>query len=263
MNLQVLVSTMHQTNFSILEKMNIQTDAIIVNQCDKNEFEEFDYNGRNIKFLSFKERGVGLSRNNALMRATADICLFADDDVTYVNNYGEIIIKEFIDNPKADVIVFNLTNTSAERKEYEITKAKRLRFYNCLRYGTFRIAIRTSSIHKANISFSILFGGGAKYSAGEDSLFIADCFKKCLKTYACPQFIGTVTHSESTWFKGYTDKYFIDKGVFFACLSKRWAKLLCLEFAFRHRELYINDKTFREACKLMLEGVKIIKQGSR
>ena len=34
MKLQVLVSCMHQQDYSLLEKMNIQTDAIIINQCD-------------------------------------------------------------------------------------------------------------------------------------------------------------------------------------------------------------------------------------
>ena len=78
MRVQVLVATMHQTDYSLLEKMNIQTDAIVVNQCDENKIEEFEYNGHKIKWLSLKERGVGLSRNTALMRADADILLFAD-----------------------------------------------------------------------------------------------------------------------------------------------------------------------------------------
>jgi glycosyltransferase involved in cell wall biosynthesis len=255
MDLQVLVSTMHQTDHSLLEKMNIQSDAIVINQCDRNEFEEFEYKGNAIKFLSFAERGIGLSRNTGMMRATADICLFADDDVTYIDNYKEIILREFVRNPQADVIVFNVPSMNPEREEYVIKKAKRLRFYNCLRYGTFRIAIRTASVRKANISFSLLFGGGAKYSAGEDSLFMADCIKKGLQVYASPKSIGTVNHAESTWFTGYTDKYFIDKGVFFACLSKRWAKLLCLQFAIRRRNMFKEDKTVMEAYRLMLEGI--------
>ena len=45
--------------------------------------------------MSFTERGVGLSRNNALMRASADICLFADDDIIYENNYKEILNRYF------------------------------------------------------------------------------------------------------------------------------------------------------------------------
>lgn len=35
MDLQVLVSTMHQKDYSIIEKMNINSDAIIINQCDR------------------------------------------------------------------------------------------------------------------------------------------------------------------------------------------------------------------------------------
>ena len=48
MTLQVLVATMHQTDHSLLEKMNIQSDAIVINQCDRNEIERFTYKGHNI-----------------------------------------------------------------------------------------------------------------------------------------------------------------------------------------------------------------------
>ena len=71
MKLQVLVATMHQKDYSLLDKMNIQTDAIVINQCDEYRFEEFEYKGKKIKWYSMKERGIGLSRNTALMRQTA------------------------------------------------------------------------------------------------------------------------------------------------------------------------------------------------
>lgn len=256
MNLQVLVATMNQNDYSLLEKMNIRSDAIIANQCDRNEIEEFDYNGHKIKYLSFSERGVGLNRNNALMRATADICLFADDDVRYVDNYKDIIIEAFQENPKADMIVFNVPSTNPKRQGYEIKKEKRVRFYNCLRYGTFRMAVKTDSIRKANVYFSLLFGGGAKYESGEDSLFIMDCIRKRLRVFASPKVIGTVTHNESTWFKGYTDKFFIDKGALYALLSKRFAWLLCLQFCIRRKNIFKGSKTWLEAYKLMLKGIK-------
>ena len=54
MKIQVLVATMHQTDHSLPEKMNIQTDAIIINQCDRNEYEEFTYNGHTIRFTTYK-----------------------------------------------------------------------------------------------------------------------------------------------------------------------------------------------------------------
>lgn len=259
MDLQVLVSTMKQNDHSLLEKMNIQSDALIINQCDTNKYEEFLFRGHKIRFLSFAERGVGLSRNNALMRATSDICLLADDDVRYIDRYYEIILDAFKKNKGADVIVFNVPSTNNKREEYIIPKERRVRFYNCLRYGTFRIAVRKESIYKANIYFSLLYGGGAKYGSGEDSLFIMDCIKKGLKVYACPEKIGHVTHEESTWFQGYTDKFFLDKGALFFSLSKRWAILLCFQFSVRHRKMFQSSKTLGEGLKLMLKGIKAMR----
>lgn len=260
MKLQVLISTMNQENYSILDRMNIESDAIVINQCDKNKFEEFKYKGNNIKFISLNEKGVGLSRNNALMRADSDICVFADDDVEYVKNYKEIICQAFEKNPKADFIVFNVPSTNKSRKDYIIKKWSRIYRFNCLRYGTYRFAIRTSSIRKKNINFSLLFGGGAKYSCGEDSLFIYECITKGLRVYASPNIIGSVSHETSTWFKGYNEKFFVDKGAFFTCLSKKFSKLLCLQLLIRHKWMYKDGNlTFKEAYKFMKNGIYSIK----
>ena len=256
MNVQVLVSAMHQTDHTLPGKMNIQTDAIIINQCDRNEFEEFQFAGKSIRFLSFAERGVGLSRNNALMRASGDICLIADEDVTYVENYEEIIVQKFRETPNADVIVFNVPSSNPQRPSYMIPRKSRVRWFNCLRYGAVRIAARTEKLREANVSFSLLFGGGAKYSAGEDCIFIADCLKKGLKVYANPAVIGRVSQEKSSWFQGYTNKFFIDKGALFTCLTRNWAKLLCLQFVVRHHRMFEREKTISEACKLMFQGLK-------
>jgi hypothetical protein len=258
MKMQVLVSAMHQTDHSLLDKMNIQTDAIIINQCDRNEIEEFEYKGNSIKFLSLKERGVGLSRNNALMRATAEICLFSDEDTSYVENYAEIISRSFEEQPDADIIVLNVPSTNPDRPVYIIPKPSRVRLYNCLKYGAVKIAVRTESLRRANVYFSLLFGGGAKYCAGEDSLFLAECLKKGLKVYANPSVIGYVKQDSSSWFKGYDDKYYMDKGVFFAFLSKKWAKLLCLQYVIRHKKEVEIYKPWPKVYGLMVRGAKNI-----
>jgi glycosyltransferase involved in cell wall biosynthesis len=251
MNLQVLIATMNQTDYSILKKMNIRSDAIIVNQCDKNHLDEFMYDGNSIFFYSFNERGVGLSRNTSLMRATADICLFADDDVTYYDNYKKIILEEFTKNPNADVIVFNLKSTHPQRGKRINKENKRIRLQNVFRYGTYRIAVRLSSVRRKNINFSLLFGGGTKYSAGEDSLFLRDCLKNGLKIFSSKEFIGSVSHEESTWFKGYNDKYFFDKGAFFEAALPRFKYFLLLYYSIKLRK-----HSFFRVIKLMYEGTK-------
>ena len=107
MTYQLIVSTMNRHDDSLIEKMNIHSDAIVGNQCDRNEIESFAYEGNTVQWLSFAERGVGLNRNNALMRANADIVLFADDDVVYYDDYVQTICHYYEDHPKADVVVFN------------------------------------------------------------------------------------------------------------------------------------------------------------
>ena len=261
MKLQVLVSTMHQKDTSLIQKMNIRSDAIIINQTNENAYWEVKDESHIVKFYSFNERGVGLSRNSALMRADADICLFADDDVTYVDDYEKIILSEFEKHPQSDVIVFNVPSTCNDprQKDYVARRWKKLNILNCFRHGTFRIAVRRNQVLKKNIYFTLLFGGGAKYSAGEDSLFLSDCIRRGLRVYESDQAIGTVSHQESTWFKGYTDKYFLDKGAFYACFSKRLPFLWCLQFAVRRRNLYRSEKSFWKACQLMKQGIREFK----
>ena len=76
MTVQVLVAAVGQNDQSLLNKMNIQSDVIVGNQCNCNSVEKFSFRGHRAMYLNFAERGVGLNRNNALMRADGDICLF-------------------------------------------------------------------------------------------------------------------------------------------------------------------------------------------
>ncbi|MBE6602908.1 MAG: glycosyltransferase family 2 protein [Ruminococcaceae bacterium] len=253
MRIQVLVAAMHQTDHSLLEKMNIQTDAIIGNQCDRNEVEDFEWNGHRIKYLNFAERGVGLNRNNALMRADADICLFADDDMVYVDGYAEKIENAFKANPKADVVVFNLIERDSERKQ--IKKACRVGYLNYLRYGTARIAFKLDKVKAQGIYFNQCFGGGTEHAHGEDNLFLTACLNRGLKIYAVPMEIAELKDERpSSWNTGYDDKYLVDQGILYKTISRRWWRLLCLQDAIRRHGAY--KRSILAAYKLMSKGKK-------
>ena len=234
---------MNQRDHSLLDKMHIKSDAIIGNQCDFNLVENFDYKGYNVKFLNFAEKGVGLNRNNALMRATGDICLFADDDMIYVDNYVEIVRAAFQRRPDADVIAFNLKESRITR--HVVNKSYKVGCFNYLRFGTARIAVRLKSVREKGIYFNQCFGGGTEHCHGEDSIFLTDCLKKGLKMYAEPDYIAELTEErDSTWNKGYTDKYFRDQGALYRMISPKCWKLLCIQDAFRHKKKY--GRTFFE-----------------
>lgn len=251
MKVQVLVAAMNQYDHSLLDKMNINSDVIVGNQCNMNSVEQFRYKNNQAVYLNFNEVGVGLNRNNALMRATGDICLFADDDMVYVPNYSEIVLSAFEKTPKADVIIFNLYEKYPSR--YVITKKQKVNRFNYLRYGTARIAIRLNSIRKNGIYFNQCYGGGTIHSHGEDNIFLTQCLNAKMNIYAMPSYIATLTEERnSTWNHGYSDKYIWDQGSLYKKISSRWWGLLCLQDAVRHRHLY--NKSFWNVFIMMIRG---------
>ena len=260
--LQVLVATMNQRDQTLPQKMNLHSDAIIINQCDHSAVALQTYNGYPIHWYSFREKGVGLSRNNALMRAQGEIVLFADDDVSYIDGYAEIILREFDRLPQADIIIFNLDSDDTMRPEYINHNTHRIHFFNCLRYGACRIAVRLERLRKENISFHLLFGGGSRYGSGEDSIFLTDCLRHGLKLYASDQLIGHIKQRDSSWFSGYNERYFWDKGALFGCISKHFSGLLCLQYYLRHKKDFGKLPGFH-VLKLMHGGKTEFKKSGK
>ena len=104
--IQVLVTTMHQADTSKYESMNLQTDAIIANQADNCSYIEEQKGEHTVKMITTNTRGLSVNRNIALMYATADYIMFADDDMNFVDGYEKIIDEEIKKCPKADAIKF-------------------------------------------------------------------------------------------------------------------------------------------------------------
>ncbi len=252
MSLELLVSAMNIKNVSkFISSMNIKSKAIIINQTDYNAYEKFD----NIDVYSFSERGVGLSRNNALMRASSDIVVLADDDVHYVDDYEEKIIKAFEEKPDADMIIFNICSNNPKISLINIKKSRRLNMFNHLKYGGARVAFRLKSQRNNNIFFSLLFGGGCKYGSGEDTIFIHDFIKSGLKVYTSEVLIGSVDQKESTWFTGYNEKFFYDKGALYYYLFGKLSLIFMIRYAYIMRKK-THNLSFFEVLNIMKKGGK-------
>lgn len=250
MTVQVLVAAVGQNDHSLLEKMNIQSDVIVGNQCNSNSVEKFSFRGHRAMYLNFAERGVGLNRNNALMRADGDICLFADDDMVYCDDYVAIVTEAFQQYPDADVLIFNLEESVTTR--YVIQKPLRVHYLNYLRYGTARVAVRLDSVRENGIFFNQCFGGGTSRCHGEDNLFLTDCLKKGLRIRAIPATIARLTEERpSSWNTGYDEKYLQDQGALYRTISRRWWRFLCLQDAIRRRNSYKSVGSWWTAFQIM------------
>ena len=225
MTYQLIVSTMHQKDDSLIEKMNIQSDAIIVNQADRFEYHETRKGPYTIKWYTFNERGVGLSRNTGLMRADADIIQFADDDMVFSDSYRQDVIAEYKKHPEADAILFSNKCLNEDRMPYQVDTFGRINRLEAVNFGGARITARREKLLYNNVFFSLLFGGGARYCAGEDTTFIQDCLKAGMKVYKSPTVVSSMKQDSSTWFTGFHEKYYRDKGVLLAAnfpLISRW-----------------------------------------
>ena len=253
---EVLCVTMRQTGFEKFEQMNILSDVVFANQFDKTAYEETVLNGYRVKMITTNTCGVGTNRNVSLLYSTGEYLLISDDDLRYVDGYARVVENAFEEIPDADCIIFNIVTVGEDFGRRQNVKSKRIRWYNALNYGAVRLAVRRASIKREGVMFNTNFGGGTPFSAGEDTLFICDMLKKGLKLYTYPVVIATVDQTSSTWFKGYNKKYYYDKGVLFAAISKFWARLLCLQYLVRHRQHKINGLSFIQAYKLMKQGIK-------
>lgn len=257
MTLETLISTMNREDDSFLVSMNLESDVVVGNQNGKEEKKFFYHSFGNVNFICSNLKGLSRNRNLTIENAQADICLLADDDLVYFDGYKDLILEWFNRLPNADVLIFNLVETPVTR--YVIEKKFRVNHFNYMRFGSVRIAFKREPIIRSKIKFDEDVGAGASISFGEDTLFLHDCLKKKLKIYAVPAYILELKNDRpSTWFRGFTEKYFIDKGRLYYKISPLLSSLLCLQDILRHKKLY-NIRLF-DGYKLMLAGKNVEKK---
>ena len=257
MKFEILLATMNQTDDSLLDEIGISSDVIVCNQNDeKTDYRQYEKNGYNVRWYDFQERGVGLNRNNALLRSDADICLLADDDIKYEKDYDKIVLNAFEKNPEADVILFNIYSADGTKRS-DAKKKIRVRVRNCGKYGGVRIAFRRMSVIKNAITFNQLFGGGCMFSAGEDVIFVKTCIEKGLKVIAVPDCILTLTDKRpSTWFNGHNQKFYEDYGSSYYCHFGKLGAPVAFFQLIRRRKTFVNDYPFWDAWRHAREGIK-------
>ena len=262
---EVLVSALNNDPEQLIGRMNLGSDAVIINQTDHKDKRVVKLdNDCTVRIFENTDRGVGASRNKALSKAEAEIVLFSDEDIVYDKGYEKKVLKAFEENADADIILFNI-EVDERRRTYWIDKRTKVGRFNSGRYPAYSAAARLSSLKKTGVKFSLLFGGGAPYSNGEDSLFFMDCVRSGLKIVAVPVKIGKEEFRDSTWFKGYNEKFFFDRGVLYHFLYRGAAVIWGLRFVVTKSRVMCREvhmvKAFSLLCAGIRKGKKIDKNG--
>ena len=262
MTIQALVSTMNQKNYDLLEKMNIQTDAIVVNQCDKSSIEDFKFRNNKIKWINTTDRGLSKSRNLALRYASADICLVADDDMVYRNGFETLVLNAFEINKEVSIIRFKLKGINQNYKNYP-DKACKIGYLLSMKTSSVEIAFKRKNVVDNGIFFNELLGAGAEFYLGEENDFLFKCLNKKMKMLFVPEVIADLYLGDSSWFRGHTEQYFLSKGAAFAAFAPQVSELLILVYAIRRFKLYKAEYGFVGSIKAMRKGkreyIKLLK----
>ena len=128
-----------------------------------------------------------------------------------------------------------------------------------MNYGAARFVFKLDPVLYHGISFNTKFGGGSEHSCGEDTLFIRDCLKAKMKIYAVPYSIAYLEEErESSWFKGFDEKYFVDKGIVLKIAHPFLCNLFAVYLLLRHKEYYTDNMTFKKAYRAIKKGFKFI-----
>lgn len=253
--LQILVTTMHQKDLTLAEKMNIQGKAILANQADGYGYlREGD-----IEMVTTPGRGTSKNRNIALACADSDVeyIMFSDDDLVFKDGYEQLILGEFEKHPEAEAIKFNLYNISQKRKisMRQIEKFSRATRLNITSSGVCGLVIRQRVLKTKNLKFNETFGSGTKDYCGEDSIFLQDLIKKGVRFYLSPVEVAGIDQSESSWFDGYTEKYFCVSGKILAAIYPRFSYLLAVRSAYRFSQRKNCKMKFWSILKQYFKGI--------
>lgn len=250
MRLEILMSAMFQNNTDIVKHSRVTGDILIINQCDENNLLEIS---DKIRMISTTERGLSRSRNMALRNALGDVCLFADDDEEFAEDYEAVILNAFAEYPDADLIAFSLNKSTKKFSK----KVSCVGYLKALKLCSCQVAFRRDSILKNNIQFDETMGAGTGNGGGEENKFLFDCLRKGLKIYFVPQPIATLLRKGSSWFKGYTDQYFLNSGWAIKRVFNHTflAILYCFYFSLFKYSVYKQENSLFHALYWMIKGV--------
>ena len=253
MKVEILVSAMNLNDFSIVERMNCNTDVLIINQTDYNGYAEKKYPFGTARMISTTQRGLSRSRNMALMHANGDICLLCDDYEVLDESYHEKILSAFERYPSADIISFGFVNENTrgiKTKKNADGKSKRWKTYSSV-----SLAFKLGEILRHGVWFNTSLGTGSGIvSSGEESVWQIEAQAKGLRRYCSSSIIAYLKQESSSWYEGKNEKYYYDRGAILSLTHPLMKNIFMY---------YIILRTSSDATIRILERIKYMKAGMK
>ena len=254
---------MHQSDDTLVRKSNITGDCVVINQCDREDYREYPTEGGTARMFSCTQRGLTRSRNLAISKARGDICLICDDDEVFVPGYDKVILDAYGQLPQADVIVFKMVNRPPSFPD----RVMQLRFPKTLKVASWQISFRREKLLAAGVRFDELLGAGTGNGAEEELKFLLDCQLAGLAIYYVPGEIASVAQEASTWFGGFDETFFENRGATTRyILGAPLAAAYAVYYVVRKRGMYRDTISPGRALTAIFRGIRenrITKQANK
>lgn len=185
----VLLPTRNDVNYTVIHQLTDNSYKKIPIELLRDDVNVFQIPGK----------GVARSRNYGIDNASGDIALIADDDVTYKNDYFDLIIETF-QHEAPDMALFKIkTNKGEEEFNNYPSSTYQLSLDNIHSPSSIEIAFNVKKIRN-KIKFDKRFGLGTFLMGGEEWFFVTDAIEQGLNVKFYPFYV--VNHfEECTIFK--------------------------------------------------------------
>lgn len=246
-DVEILISTMNQTNFGFLQKMlkNVAFEAlniVIINQTKPNLL--LISTSKNIKVINDFGIGLSRSRNEALKNSTKKILVFTDDDVVYKSNFMATILQAFNKYTDAAVIQFQIEDFDGIiYRKYKVDEKLNLSKFESSNSMSIELVMKRSFLIEKKIQYDALFGLGAVFELGEENILLSDILSKKGVMHFLPLTIAYHQSQISADLIENKKRYFY-LGAFyarqFASNYILWVAIK-LFFDYKHKKITIND----------------------
>ena len=259
-DIEILVSTMNRSTLDFLISMFPFThfsafSILVINQTTAEKLLESQY--PSVRVINSFERGLSKSRNLALDNAKGDLCILTDDDVVFTPDFEDSVIKAFNREPSIALASFRVKTPDGKLfKKYPQTRKIKLNHLDLFNIISVEMVLNKKLVHAAGVRFNENFGIGAKFSMGEEALFVNELYSKKLKIVMEPQVLVFHPKVSTTTKISIEEKYYIQGAVCTAIFKMGYFKWVVLKLLFDLKQKKIKLGQINRAIKSAIIGSK-------
>lgn len=261
-DLEILIATKDRINLDFLLPMFpfapfYNFNILIVNQSKENILTS-DFHS--VRVINSREVGLSKSRNLAIKNGIKKICLLADDDVVYFENFEKIIINAFMSLCNPIIITFNHQRIGLYEPKNKSRKAYEHTIKSILKVCSIEIAFQLHEIKNNNIHFDEYFGLGSFFETAEENLFLGNALKLKLDSYYCPDVIVSHPLVSSGNQEGKDELIYARSALIYKTKGIYVYFWLHKYLFFLYRKGFIGKTEYMDKFKLGLSGIKKFKE---